>query len=263
MTMPLWSIALQRPRRVLRRRARAATRRRVPTAPRDVPGLPVRAPRPDGPWRDREHRTESRAFYCWPYPGVALFADGDDALEYPDKCDEIRCPYGTTGDQLWVKETIVRVRTVSGGWVASFTADGAPTVIDTWPWKRDVLPAIFTPRGASRITLEIGEVRVQRLQEIDEDDARAEGVEPYTPPYGHISPEQRVPGPGSDRCRLGDQPHRLPFADLWDTINGKPRAMLDDDGKPVLDDTDRPIMVASRSWLSNPWVWALTFRRLP
>jgi hypothetical protein len=96
------------------------------------------------------------------------------------------------------------------------------------------------PRAFSRITLEVTEVRVQRLQEISEDDARAEGVEPYTPPHGHISPGQRVPGPGFDGCRLGDQPHRLPFADLWDSINGK-RA----------------------PWSSNPWVWALTFRRMP
>jgi hypothetical protein len=150
-----------------------------------------------------------------------------------------RCPHGHPGDRLWVKETIRRVAPDGLG-CARFAADDEPTAIDTWPWKRDVLTAIHTPRGASRITLELTEVRVQRLQEISEDDARAEGVEPYTPPHGHISPEQRVPGPGFDRVRLGDQPHRLPFADLWDTINGK-RA----------------------PWESNPWVWALTFRRLP
>lgn len=174
----------------------------------------------------------------------------------------VTCPYGEPGDRLWCKETIRRVA-LDGPGCAVFSADGSPTVIDTWPWKRDVLTAIYTPRGASRITLEVTDVRVHRLQEISEEDARAEGVEPYTPPHGHVSPEQRVPGPGFDDCRLGDQPHRLPFADLWDAINGKPTPMLNDDDEPVLDDNGKPVMVASRSWASNPWVWAITFRRLP
>lgn len=126
------------------------------------------------------------------------------------------------------------------------------------PWN----PSIFLPRAFSRIALEVTEVRVQRLQEISDEDAKAEGVEPYTPPYGHISPEQRAPGPGFDRARLGDQPHRLPFADLWDRINGKSRPMLDDGGKPVLDDNDSPITIAPRSWESNPWIWTVSFRRL-
>lgn len=107
------------------------------------------------------------------------------------------CPYGTVGDRLWVKETIRRVAPVGLG-CAWFAADDEPTAIDTWPWKRDVLSAIFLPRGASRITLEIADVRVQRLQEISEDDARAEGVEPGM---------------------FGD--HRAAFAYLWEQINGK------------------------------------------
>jgi hypothetical protein len=171
------------------------------------------------------------------------------------------CPFGEPGDRLWVQETVRWSKTTRDR--AIYVADGSPSVITEWPWQRDVLSAIFLPRGASRITLEVTDIRVQRLQEISDDDARAEGVESYTPPHGHISPEQRVPGPGFERCRLGDQPYRLPFADLWDSINGKPRPMLDDDGDPVLDDNGRPRMVASRSWSSNPWVWAITFRRLP
>lgn len=124
-------------------------------------------------------------------------------------------------------------------------------------------PAIHMPRWASRITLEVTEIRVQRLQDISEEDARDEGVEPYTPPHGRISPDQSVPGPGFDGCRLGDQPHRLSFADVWDSIYGRPRPVLDDDGERVLHDDGRPVMEASRSWASNPWVRAETFRRLP
>lgn len=149
-----------------------------------------------------------------------------------------RNPYGTPGDRLWVRETWGRCdrdRVI-------YRADDIDALAKernwvSWPTWR---PSIFMPRWASRITLEVTEVRVQRLHEISEEDAKAEGVTPYTPPDGHISLDQRVPGPGFDRCRLGDQPHRLPFADLWDTINGK-RA----------------------PWSSNPWVWAISFRRVP
>jgi hypothetical protein len=93
-------------------------------------------------------------------------------------------------------------------------------------------PSIFMPRWASRITLEVTEVRVQRLQEVTEDDALAEGVEPLK----HIAPDQPLLTGGT----AGEQPHRLAFSVLWDSINGE-RA----------------------SWVSNPWVWAVSFRRLP
>jgi hypothetical protein len=76
------------------------------------------------------------------------------------------------------------------------------------------------PRWASRITLEITDVRVQRLQEISEEDAEAEGV--YS--WSEMGP--------LDICA------RPLFASLWDSLNGK-RA----------------------PWASNPFIWALTFRR--
>ncbi len=158
----------------------------------------------------------------------------------------IPCPYGVPSDRLWVRETWTHDADSLDACRAAFDCCSVPgygpyyraTEVspDTLKWK----PSIFMPQWASRITLEVTEVRVQRLQEISEGDAKAEGVEPYTPPHGHISPDQRVPGPGFDRCRLGDQPHRLSFADLWDSINGR-------DG---------------RRWSDNPFVWALSFRRV-
>ena len=81
-------------------------------------------------------------------------------------------------------------------------------------WK----PSIFMPRALSRVTLEVTEVRVQRVQEISPEDERAEGIN---------YPEVGTP-------QLG---YRL----LWDSINGK-----------------RP----GCAWADNPWVWALTFRRV-
>jgi hypothetical protein len=124
------------------------------------------------------------------------------------------CPHGTPGERLWVRET----------WAVQHEYDAAgPSEIGVsarWRYaatedlgglrKR---PSIFLPRRGSRILLEITDVRVQRLQEINDEDARAEGCEPFAYPR--------------DR-----------FQGLWDTINGP------------------------GSWHANPWVWAITFRRL-
>lgn len=101
------------------------------------------------------------------------------------------CPYGQPGDRLWVKESYL-----PGGNI-SYRADspGDGTVKMSWKSGR------FMPRWASRITLEITEVRVQRLQEITNRDAVAEGVE-----YDLSKPD------GAPLSR---------FNKLWDSINGK------------------------------------------
>lgn len=106
-------------------------------------------------------------------------------------------------------------------------------------------PSIYMPRWASRIALEITDVRVERLQAITEADARAEVA----------SPCDRCRGTGIDPVRVDWDPDWCSecggasqstrcvdaFAELWDTINGKR---------------------AGASWAENPWVWALTFRRV-
>lgn len=184
----------------------------------------------------------------------------------------IPCPYGEVGDRLWCRETWQAWRQTSyeyNEWEPETDADRMrdariefrATSESQGPWR----PSIFMPRWASRITLEITEVRVQRLWEISEDDAKAEGVEPYTPPHGHISPEQKVPGPGFDRVRLGDQPHRLPFADLWDKVNGHRRVReyleMGDPGY-TLGRPYRTVIDESTRWEANPFVWAVSFRRV-
>lgn len=87
-----------------------------------------------------------------------------------------RCPYGAPGDRLWVKESIVR------GYgndmqMSRYSADGMPTIADAWPWQRNHLASIHCPRRLSRILLEVDGVRVERLQDISESDAAAEGVD--------------------------------------------------------------------------------------
>lgn len=152
------------------------------------------------------------------------------------------CPHGEAGDRLWVKESAWITKPnfaepqfashPNGALVQYYASNPDSEGPDGYGIKRK--PSIFMPRWASRITLEITDVRVQRLQDISEADAQAEGVQPYK----HIGAEQRVPGPGFGGVLLMEQPHRLPFADLWDSINGED------------------------AWTANPWVWALTFKRV-
>lgn len=97
-----------------------------------------------------------------------------------------------------------------------FTDDSCPT---RWRSPR------FMPRWASRITLEVTDVRVQRLQDISEADAVAEGCDGKCP-VGYVPVHQ-------------DRPFTYQFAQLWDSINAK-RA----------------------PWESNPPVWAVTFKRI-
>lgn len=111
------------------------------------------------------------------------------------------CPYGKPGDRLWVRETWGRIHYEG--------IDEQPTYFyraDETDAERDALvkwrPSIHMPRAASRITLDVINVRVQRLQQIGEPDARAEGV-------GEGPQEGWVTGPV------------VAFADLWDSINGR------------------------------------------
>lgn len=164
-----------------------------------------------------------------------------------------RCPYGVPGDRLWVRET--------WGFDSTVRADFRPLLGRHDLSGRDMLtavrylassaanearrwrPSIHMPRWASRITLELTDVRVQRLQDITEEDARAEGVDWAAPrPYG----ERWDDDDREDPREVGYPPAGASFAldnfrRLWDSINGA-----------------RP----GCSWADNPWVWCLSFRRV-
>ena len=135
-----------------------------------------------------------------------------------------KTPYGKPGDRLWVRETWAQVGTQGtlSGYVR-YKADEQKAVgaYGSQKWR----PSIFMPRSASRITLEITGVRVERLQEITEADAIAEGVFPCDAP---ACVDEHHPGR-----------HQCAFEDLWDVINGE-----------------------LASWTSNPWVWVVSFKRL-
>lgn len=173
--------------------------------------------------------------------GVARFVDSipDDPAPM-----NLKCPYGQPGDRLWVKETVRlvgghHVVTHGGAWghdvaEAVYDADESRAPLDRWPWKRGVLPSIHMPRGLGRLWLELTDVRVQRLQEITEADARAEGCDGWVHGHGPVTWNELLAEPGY----LHPNFYRDGFEGLWSSING------------------------AESWTANPWVWALTYRVL-
>jgi hypothetical protein len=151
------------------------------------------------------------------------------------------CPYGAPGDRLWVRETFVQ------GWPHNdngvpdqFHTDGNERPQTTWyratspelewctdgehtyrtPWR----PSIHMPRAVSRVTLDVVGVRVERLQDISEQDAIAEGVNVH--PDHHGKPRDSIYSPVQA------------YRDLWESINGP------------------------GSWAVNPGVWVVEFKRV-
>ncbi|MBM1191577.1 hypothetical protein [Pseudomonas weihenstephanensis] len=152
------------------------------------------------------------------------------------------CPYGKPGDRLWVRETFIDLR---GTGVEhrpdpdgplqryAYAADCRPGSHSDEARKDFGLkykPSIHMPRAACRILLEISDVRVERLQDITEEQAKTEGVRLYT-----------------DHAELGDWWHvegietysadpRKSFELLWSSVGG--------------------------DWNANPWVWVVEFKRV-
>lgn len=131
-----------------------------------------------------------------------------------EKLAQYGCPYGKTGDRLWVREAFF----IDGGkGSVRYRASGH---VSPFGWK----PSIHMPRWASRITLEITGVRVERLQDISNADAMSEGIEEY---LGIKYTGEKPPADG-----------RIRFSELWTEINGP------------------------YSWSANPFVWVIEFKRV-
>lgn len=142
------------------------------------------------------------------------------------------CPYGLPGDRLWVREAwaadaqvdAVAPRDLSQGEPILYPSDGAIRQTGCAMVSQGKgRPSIHMPRWASRILLEITAVHVERLQDITEQQALAEGV---------LSCQHDLDPDGN--CY---SPVEL-FSILWSSING------------------------TESWLANPWVWVVEFERL-
>ncbi|WP_346396806.1 hypothetical protein [Pseudomonas syringae] len=163
------------------------------------------------------------------------------------------CPYGQPGDRLWLRETWYcdHLQVLSGPYLKPedldvvearedgtlvYAADGlAPYEAEQPAWK----PSIHMPRWASRILLEITDVRVERLQEGDGETAFesryvAEGIHRIHHGDGdyYFHPFKDEPGPGN-----WSDPFDA-WRELWVSING------------------------AESWNANPWVWVVEFKRV-
>lgn len=168
--------------------------------------------------------------------GKAVWARGE--APHLVGAHRVRCPYGQPGDTLWVRESFMPAPMESPPedprptrWNVAYAAGGqselmAPAGYDPMLYNYERwTPSIHMPRWASRITLEVTVVRVERLQDISEADARAEGA--YPPPAGT----------DDDGAHYDAGTFRDGFRALWESING------------------------SASWDANPWVWVIEFKR--
>jgi len=154
----------------------------------------------------------------------------------PPGCDTLKrmvAPLGTIGDRLWVRETW-RVDGIARGMALRFgdcktTREGMSYRADMEGDRScddcDWMPSAWMPRWASRITLEITGVRVERVQEISDDDAESEGVD-----------LRRLCGCVEGCATCDDRSPSEVFRDLWQSIYA--------------------------NWDANPWVWVYEFRRM-
>ena len=133
----------------------------------------------------------------------------------------ILCPYGQVGSHIWVRETWHQDTGLSSDKTIHYKADN---LSDSYSWK----PSIFMPRWASRLTLEITGVRVERVQEISHEDAIAEGC--LNQVLSNMEPD----------FDMAIRPASDVFHELWDSLNKK----------------------RGYGWAVNPWTWALDYKRV-
>ncbi len=184
-----------------------------------------------------------------------------------DFCRPLRCPYGLPGDRLWVRETWAHYHTVNSirrsdarsfaevsDGLAGYRADGHDSIED---FRRHIhlvsgcdlehveirndrwQSAMFMPRWASRLTLEILSVWVERIQSITIDDMNAEGIDLDGDGIGARAFDR------AEHAKIGgvsipDTPERMGFAALWDSLYAR----------------------TPKAWAANPWVWVVEFRRV-
>jgi len=177
----------------------------------------------------------------------------------------IKEPY-QVGQKLWVRETW-QYSTESGPCI--YQAD-EPVLPQSWmTWN----PSIFMPRWASRITLEVTNIRAERLQEITEEDAIAEGAR-YMPQRSSYKAELAAVKSAEEHAR---HPLKPPLGDLlttrflryWDTLHAKPKPVKSD-GKIIhyvsypWEDIQEVRTYRGKPWYvyGNPWVWVVGFKQV-
>lgn len=155
---------------------------------------------------------------------------------------EIKCPYGAVGDVLWVREKFRYSDDLDEpyDYYEDFIDKYIPEEVERskGTWK----PSIHMPREAARLFLKITDIRVERLQDISEADAVAEGIENFMdkddklPIYrNYLATRKDLEIDAYSHCANGPEDS---FRSLWQKINGPD------------------------SWEANPWVWVVQFERI-
>ena len=174
------------------------------------------------------------------------FTFKDDAWEDNAEDDTVTrvYPKWEVGDRLWVKETHLIIGGIDGenprviyraGGNDPTPDDGISNSAEWWIQNGVFRPSIYMPRWASRLTLEITEIRVERVQDITEADAIREGVE--LDEWTDYIRDQNGEFTGSISY---ERDWITPFQKLWDSINAK----------------------RGHGWDVNPWVWVIGFKRV-
>ncbi|HHS9954906.1 TPA: hypothetical protein ACTW3Z_000680 [Klebsiella pneumoniae] len=189
-------------------------------------------------------KTQTRRPIKWKQTRFTEIGEREDGSKWPwsedaeHACDFWHpCPFGAVGDRIWVRETFAALE--PGSYEQVKPQDGhcqdlryaatdrlAKSDADIRGYKW--VPSIHMPRWASRILLEITDVRVERLNAISQEDAQAEGMEltGWRPTYSD-------PDSGGEVLTPYDN-----FAQLWESIYGE------------------------ESWKANGWVWVISFKRV-
>ncbi|EPM4139792.1 hypothetical protein ACTLOE_002772 [Klebsiella variicola] len=175
-------------------------------------------------------KTQTRRPIKWKQTRFTEIGEREDGSKWPwsedaeHACDFWHpCPFGAVGDRIWVRETWARYNIDQNSHDIAFRA----TTPEDWPEEGRWRPSIHMPRWASRILLEITDVRVERLNAISQADAIAEGAPPSHPSIDCVSQEYGFP----DFSRSW-------FGQTWQHIYGK------------------------ESWKANGWVWVIEFKRV-
>jgi hypothetical protein len=165
----------------------------------------------------------------------------------------VACPYGVPGDRLWVKEPYIitppgwsdspndyNIKDEHGeGRIITYCATAHPDVIAcAKTYHLRVRPARYMPRWASRLTLEIVDLRVERLQDISQADAKAEGAQAW---YRLGDGRREIPHGveySIENVAEADRDYVRGYQHIWDCINAK----------------------RGHWWHTNPWVWVIQFK---
>ncbi len=176
----------------------------------------------------------------WSTYGTAKAAQGNQTL---------KCPYGAEPHEekvsrLWVRETWKGAKWPDWSVAIEYKAGGTytppkDTHFTTLGRLNAWTPSIHMPRWASRIDLEVVKVRVERLQDISEEDAKAEGVQGGYPTMLDWANHFKEPQIAKDMVSRGGKTNAwYCYRKLWTEING------------------------AESWDANPWVWVIEFKRI-